>query len=235
MNFPQLLQDSWNFIRNRSQFSFTAMILLIAIQFIAAFGLSNVVMLNPSAALLPSLIIGVGNIFISLLLILNIKAINAGNFQSFFQNVGDAFTKLFPAVALYIITALPLSLGISSILFGNVSGNGASIVSSLLLAIGIFFFVRLNLSIYVFLVENYRVGQAVKFMWQFAKGRMAMLFAYTLLANVLPILITALVGRLGDNTAVMILSFVISAFLSLFTTIFGFRFYQAIRPTNLNL
>ena len=87
---------------------------------------------------------------------------------------------------------------------------------------------------YVFLVENYRVGQAVKFMWQLAKGKMAALFAYTLLANLLPILITALVGRLGDNVAIMMLSFVISAFLSLFTTILGFRFYQTIRPKTVN-
>lgn len=234
INFPQLLQDSWNFIRNRSQFSLIALVLLIAIQFVAAFGLSNVVVLNPSAALLPSLLIGVGNIFISVLLILNIKAINAGNFQSFFHNVGKALAKLFPAIGLYIIMALPLSFGMSSILFGNMSGNGTSIIGLPLLAIGIFFFVRLNLATYVFLVEDYRVGQAVKFMWQLAKGKMAMLFAYCLLANVLPILITALVGRLGDNTAVMILSFVISAFLSLFTTIFGFRFYQTIRPQNIN-
>ena len=83
-------------------------------------------------------------------------------------------------------------------------------------------------------MENYRVGQAVKFMWQLAKGKMAVLFAYTLLANLLPILITALVGRLGDNVAIMVLSFMISAFLSLFTTIFSFRFYQTIRPKRLS-
>lgn len=232
INFPQLLQDSWNFIRNRSQFSLTAMILLIAIQLVATFVLSGLILSNSPAALLPSLLIGVGNIFISILLILNIKAINAGNFQSFFQNAGKAFVKLLPAISLYIIMVLPLSFGMSSILFGNISGNGTSIIGLPLLAIGIFIFVRLNLATYAFLVEDYRVGQAVKFMWQLAKGKMAALFAYSLLANVLPILITALIGRLGDNIAVTIFAFVISAFLSLFTTIFGFRFYQTIRPNN---
>lgn len=234
INFPQLLQDSWNFIRNRSQFSLTAIGLLLAIQLLATFVLTNLMASNSTASLLPSLLIGIGNIFISVLLVLNINDINAGTFQSFFQNTGKALTKLLPAILLYIIMGLPLSFAMSSILFGNISGSGANIFSLPLLAIGIFVFVRLNLSTYVFLVENYRVGQAVKFMWQLAKGKMAVLFAYTLLANLLPILITALVGRLGDNVAIMVLSFMISAFLSLFTTIFGFRFYQTIRPKKLS-
>ena len=234
INFPQLLQDSWNFIRNRRQFSLTAIGLLLAIQLLATFVLANLMASNSTASLLPSLLIGIGNIFISVLLVLNINDINSGTFQSFFQNTGKALTKLLPAILLYIIMGLPLSFGMSSILFGNISGNGANIFSLPLLAIGIFVFVRLNLSTYVFLVENYRVGQAVKFMWQLAKGKMAALFAYTLLANLLPILITALVGRLGDNVAIMVLSFMISAFLSLFTTIFGFRFYQTIRPKKLS-
>ena len=234
INFPQLLQDSWNFIRNRSQFSLTAIGLLLAIQLLATFVLTNLMASNSTASLLPSLLIGIGNIFISVLLVLNINDINAGTFQSFFQNTGKALTKLLPAILLYIIMGLPLSFAMSSILFGNISGSGANIFSLPLLAIGIFVFVRLNLSTYVFLVENYRVGQAVKFMWQLAKGKMAVLFAYTLLANLLPILIAALVGRLGDNVAIMVLSFMISAFLSLFATIFGFRFYQTIRPKKLS-
>ena len=234
ISFPQLLQDSWNFIRNRSQFSLTAIGLLLAIQLLATFVLTNLMASNSTASLLPSLLIGIGNIFISVLLVLNINDINAGTFQSFFQNTGKALTKLLPAILLYIIMGLPLSFGMSSILFGNISGSGANIFSLPLLAIGIFVFVRLNLSTYVFLVENYRVGQAVKFMWQLAKGKMVALFAYTLLANLLPILITALVGRLGDNVAIMVLSFMISAFLSLFTTILGFRFYQTIRPKRLS-
>ena len=234
ISFPQLLQDSWNFIRNRSQFSLTAIGLLLAIQLLATFVLTNLMASNSTASLLPSLLIGIGNIFISVLLVLNINDINAGTFQSFFQNTGKALTKLLPAILLYIIMGLPLSFAMSSILFGNISGSGANIFSLPLLAIGIFVFVRLNLSTYVFLVENYRVGQAVKFMWQLAKGKMAVLFAYTLLANLLPILIAALVGRLGDNVAIMVLSFMISAFLSLFTTIFSFRFYQTIRPKRLS-
>ena len=236
INFPQLLQDSWNFIRNRRQFSLTAIGLLLAIQLLATFVLSNFIVSASASAvsLLPSLLIGIGNIFISVLLVLNINDINAGTFQSFFQNTSKALAKLLPAISLNIIMVLPLSFGMSSILFSNISGSGASIFSLPLSAIGIFVFVRLNLAIYVFLVENYRVGQAVKFMWQLAKGKMAALFAYTLLANLLPILITALVGRLGDNVAIMVLSFVISAFLSLFTTIFGFRFYQTIRPKTVN-
>ena len=234
INFPQLLQDSWNFIRNRRQFSLTAMGLLLAIQLLATFVLSNFMVSVSAVSLLPSLLIGIGNIFISVLLVLNINDINVGIFQSFFQNTSKALAKLLPAISLYIIMVLPLSFGMSSILFSNISGSGASIFSLPLSAIGIFVFVRLNLAIYVFLVENYRVGQAVKFMWQLAKGKMAALFAYTLLANLLPILITALVGRLGDNVAIMMLSFVISAFLSLFTTILGFRFYQTIRPKTVN-
>ena len=108
INFPQLLQDSWNFIRNRRQFSLTAMELLLT-------------MVSASAvSLLPSLLIGIGNIFISVLLVLNINDINAGIFQSFFQNTSKALAKLLPAISLYIIMVLPLSFGMSSILFCNI-------------------------------------------------------------------------------------------------------------------
>ena len=234
INFPPLIQDSWNFIRNRSQFSLTAIALLIAIQLLAILLLPSVVMFSQATALLPAFLLSLGNIFVSILLILNIKAINAGHFQSFFQNVGKAFAKLLPAIVLYIIMVLPLSFGASSILVSTYSGNGTSVIGLPILVIGIFIFVRLNLSIYAFLVEDYHVGQAVKFMWQLAKGKMAILFGYTFLANILPVLITSLIGRLGDNGVVMILSIVLSAFLSLFTTIFGFRFYQTIRPENIN-
>ncbi len=232
INFPQLLQDSWNFIRNRRQFSLTAMGLLLAIQLLATFVLSNFMVSASAVSLLPSLLIGIGNIFISVLLVLNINDINVGIFQSFFQNTSKALAKLLPAISLYIIMVLPLSFGMSSILFSNISGSGASIFSLPLSAIGIFVFVRLNLAIYVFLVENYRVGQAVKFMWQLAKGKMAALFAYTLLANLLPILITALVGRLGDNVAIMMLSFVISAFFITFYHHFGLPFLSNHSPKN---
>ena len=120
INFPQLLQDSWNFIRNRRQFSLTAMGLLLAIQLLATFVLSNFMVSASAVSLLPSLLIGIGNIFISVLLVLNINDINVGIFQSFFQNTSKALAKLLPAISLYIIMVLPLSFGMSSILFSNI-------------------------------------------------------------------------------------------------------------------
>ena len=147
INFPQLLQDSWNFIRNRRQFSLTAMGLLLAIQLLATFVLSNFMVSASAVSLLPSLLIGIGNIFISVLLVLNINDINAGTFQSFFQNTSKALAKLLPAISLYIIMVLPLSFGMSSILFSNISCSVASIFSLPLSSIGIFLFVRLKLAI----------------------------------------------------------------------------------------
>ncbi|MDD6910039.1 hypothetical protein [Actinobacillus minor] len=231
MNFPQLIQDSWNFIRNRSQFSLFAIILLVAIQ-------ATVLLIMPNtpvsaeasiSMLLPTVIIGIANVYVSLLLILNIKSINAGQYHAFLQNALTAFNKLLPAIGLYILMVLPLSFGLSSVLLSVMSGNGVSIISLPLLVMGIFIFMKLCLSIYIYLIEEYSFGQAVKFTWNFTKGKMNLMIGYCLIANVLPQLLAGLVSKLGDNIAVMIISFFISAFLSLFTTIFGFRFYQAIR------
>ena len=104
MNFPQLIQDSWNFIRNRSQFSLFAIILLVAIQATVLLIMPN----TPASAeasismLLPTVIIGIANVYVSLLLILNIKSINAGQYHAFLQNALTAFNKLLPAIGLYI-------------------------------------------------------------------------------------------------------------------------------------
>lgn len=233
MNFPQLIQDSWNFIRNRSQFSLFAIILLVAIQ-------ATVLLIMPNtpvsaeasiSMLLPTVIIGtaIANVYVSLLLILNIKSINAGQYHAFLQNALTAFNKLLPAIGLYILMMLPLSFGLSPVFLSVMSENGVSIISLPLLVMGIFIFMKLCLSIYIYLIEEYSFGQAVKFTWNFTKGKMNLMIGYCLIANVLPQLLAGLVSKLGDNIAVMIISFFISAFLSLFTTIFGFRFYQAIR------
>lgn len=230
VRFSSLLQDSWNFIQNQRAFSLTAIGLLMMSQLFVFFIFSNAEstttdVVPQSSMLYSALLIGIANVYITLLLIFNIKAINAGSFQSFFQHAGATFNKLFPALGIYMLMSFPLSMGVSSLLIST----EMSLIALPLLIGGTFIFLKLCMATYTLIIEDYRFGEAVKFTWFFTKGKMRFILAYSLIANLLPALIGTIVSSLGNNIVITLISITISAFLSLFTTIFGFRFYQTLR------
>lgn len=244
INFFQLLQDSWNFMRNQKTFTLYAISLLMAFQAIALLGVSSLLKLQADfmtggekpdlsmvlSRLTPSIMTAVINLLIMVLIILNIKAINAGHYQNFFQNMGKAVAKLFPVALLYILMLFPLSFGVSSIQLGAM--GEAPILALPLLVMGIFVYIKLCLSIYTYLVEETEVFQAVKLTWEFTRGKILIILGYCLISSVIPQIITSLitraVGSVNEILAIA-LSLFIAAIFSIFTTILGFRFYQIVR------
>ena len=106
INFIKLLQDSWNFMRNQAQFALLGVVLLVVLQ-LASFYLSPQMkfspeeMQNPNAfesafeAQLPSMILsGLVSVFVNVLIVLNIKSINNGNYHNFFQKSYFQVTKI---------------------------------------------------------------------------------------------------------------------------------------------
>lgn len=234
INFSELLLQSWNFMRNQSKFCAIALVSLLLLQFInvaflpAAMDLTNPNNTALSSAVLFRVVPAILTLLLNLLIILNIKSINEGVSQPFFQNAGRALQRFIPAMLLTFMMAFPLSIGASAVLLG---GDTAFIGMALMVS-GLYLYIRFSLAVYANLLESpqQRVGESLKFVWALGRGRMMPLVVYCLLSQLLPTFIsTSVLGVLGTNAIGLVLSTIISVLLSLFMTIFGFRFYQAFR------
>lgn len=239
IKFPNLLQDSWNFIRNQHTFSLLAIILLSALQFVNLFLVPRIGNMDTEnvemtlSDLFPLLVMGVANIFITTLLILNIKEINRGSFKHFFQNLSAAVTKLFPVVLLNIIMVLPLSIGMASQVFGAKAGNGLSMIAFPLIIGGAFLFIKLCLSVYAYLIEELNsVNEAIRFTWQLSRGRGIALVLFCVISYFVPQILMSFLSGLSGNTLGLVVNVLVSSFFSLFITVFSFRFYQAYSQNN---
>lgn len=237
VNFLQLFQESWNFMRNQANFTLVGLALLIGLQVANLFILPPITPENlagntPESVLtlnLPSLVVpALIDVFVTILLILNIKAINQGNYRHFFQPLSAAFKALLPVVAMSMLMALPISIGVSSgVLATQMPSLG--IISLPLLVSGCYIFVKFCLLAYVYLLEEPQksLGETIKFTWQLSRGKMLTLILFCIVVYLLPSLIANQIAQLGALPAR-----VLSAFFSLYFVIFSFRFYQIYRNLN---
>lgn len=242
INFAQLLQDSWNFMRNQAQFSLLGIGLLVLLQLASLFLLPQM-QLTPqelqspeaietalSAQLTPAIAQALISVFVNTLIVLNIKSINNGNYRHFFQNLAGVGRAFFPVIALTLLMVMPFSVAVA---FGGVIGQmgNLAILMLPLMITGIYIFVKLCLIIYVYLIEEPQksIGESIGTMWALSRGKMRILFLFCVLSYVTPSLITSLFARTLGGEIGLIGSQVIGAALSLFFVIFGFRFYQAFR------
>lgn len=241
IKFPELLQESWNFMRNQRSFSLTAFALLFALQAVITFIVPTqqaVTSENSDAmaniSLLPIILLSGANLLLSLLIILNIKAIVTQTFQHFFQPLGKALTQFLPALLISFLMVMPLSIGVSFGLMAGLGQSSLSLIALPLMITGIYIFVKLSLSLYVYLLEEpqKKVFESLSFMWKMSRGRMLPLMLYCVIAQLVPVLFSTSIGSLGNNMGVQMVSMLISAALNLFIVIFGFRFYQVYRKAD---
>ena len=237
INFASLFQDSWNFMRNQTQFTLFG-IALLAIFPIVIFSLYPNVELTPEQLqsqdnlsllaqnMAPTLISSVISVFINILLIINIQSISNGNFQGFFSQAPSAIKAFFPILLLTFLMVMPLSFGVS---FGGLASQAGNLAILLipLMASGIFIFVKLCLVSYAYLIEKPQKNtfDTLKFTWQLSRGKMVSLFIFCILTYLLPAFIgSTIAGAIGS-----ILSQIVSAVMNLFIVIFSVRFYQVYR------
>ncbi|MDH2997393.1 hypothetical protein A1D22_00210 [Pasteurellaceae bacterium LFhippo2] len=238
IKFLDLLQDSWNFIRNQLQFTSFGVGLLVLLQIGTLFLLQNLIVLplEPStrevgsevvmSSFTPSLLLAVINVFVNAVLILNIKSINNGEYRHFFQNIVPALSVL-PAMLLFmIIMFFPIAFAASGTMLAGASGGMSSLIMLPLLVTGIFVLIKLSIISYVYLTEEPRksVMETLKFTWGISRGKGNMLLLYFAISYVVPFILSGIFGGLGT-----IVSVIIGSFINFFITIFGFRFYQIFR------
>ncbi len=99
IKFADLLQQSGNFMRNQPSFTLFAIATIIVVQlaFILLLPSSPEMMADQQpqqiqldaakmlAVLMPTVLLGIANLFITVLMILNIQSINDGNYRQFFN------------------------------------------------------------------------------------------------------------------------------------------------------
>lgn len=241
IRFPQLLQDSWNFLRNHRPFTAMGFALLFVVQLANSYFTQDIQQFDPqglqqSAELDNSLLLqfpamliaGALGVLVNILVVLNIKAINNGTYQRFFQPLNLGIRAFFPTLLLTIVMIMPMSLAIS---FTTFIASGAGIVMLPLLFVAVFIFMRLCLVVFAYLIEEPQkgIGESIKFIWHLSRGKMRLLVQFCVLSYLVPsILNVVLLSLLGGGLGLMVAQ-ILGTAISLYVTVFGFRFYQAIR------
>lgn len=246
IKFVDLLQQSWNFMRNQQSFTLFAIVTIVVVQlaFILLLPASPEMAAEPQtqqiqidsskllSILMPTVLLGIANLFLTVLMILNIQSINNGNYQHFFQNAGGALKHFLPVLMLQFIMVLPLSLGAS---FAMASPETVIIALPMLVA-GFYFFIKLSLVIYAYLLEKPQktLSESIKFTFQLSRGKMLPLILFCVISYLLPGILSRLLTVFGNDFVGSLITVIFSAIINVFMAIFSFRFYQVYRQIPAN-
>lgn len=240
IKFIDLFQDSWNFVRNRPHFALYAVGLLTALQTGISLSMPKIalneaqIQQSPeqvgqllASQLTPMILSTLALMFVNVLLVLNVKAINNGTYQTFFQHIPQALQRFLIAAVLTFIQMLPISFGATFFLMGG------ELLALPLLLTGLYVFVKLNLVVYAYLLEE-RGGimPTLKFTWSLSRGRMLPLILFSALIYIVPSLLGIVASGLNaalGGVAGTIAAQAFNAVINLFLVIFSFRFYQVYR------
>lgn len=232
IQFPQLLQDSWNFMRNQRVFSLSAILCFAMLQALSLIFSPKVDLNSPEqlvvtqAVLLPMLLSSLATLIMTILIILNIKSINNGQKIHFFQPLGQAFSALFPIIGLNILLVLPLSIGASFVFVSQQAGSNLVLMALPLLITGLYVLIKLSLVSYAYLIDDLNgVFASIRFTWSLSRGRMLPLVLYCVIAYFVPQMLVGIISGLAG----MIVGALIYAFLAVYLVVFSFRFYQVYR------
>lgn len=243
INFTKVFQDSWNFVRNTRQVTFTFTLFFSlnqicislfssfilpnrsssqnAEQFVETLTLSSDNMLLVSAILMSEAI----SFLLSLWCLTTIHQISKG---TLIQNSPLAFAmkRFWGALFINILVLAPLLLGLSdiaaSVLLLKVQPSFFSLIA---LSVGIYLFIRCCLAYLYYLLNPVTVRQAFRDSWLAGAGRVSMLFLYCLIIYfALPMLIRQLYS-LNSNLIFELFASLIFAFVTVFSLVFTYRFY----------
>ncbi|AWX14803.1 hypothetical protein CEP48_00750 [Mergibacter septicus] len=243
-NFVQILTDSWNFIRNQKQQFLFFLILTSLVQLGTSFimqqffGDSSITelqqqltnsqeMQSPALGILYlSLFSGLFSLLLNLCFFLSVDNTSVGRQHTFQQLFLTALKKLPTFLLIYLITFFPVTLFASSSLVVTSSTGQLSFFLIIGLIFTLFFLIRLCLFPYAYLIENERLSQLFKKLWEHSKGHFSSLFLFFILAFFLPNALNFSLAKSGIPTLIIIP--VING-LELFSLVLTYRFYTLFR------
>ncbi|WP_373100376.1 MULTISPECIES: hypothetical protein [Pasteurellaceae] len=246
INFTQIFQDSWNFMRNQQkitlQFSAFFFVVAFAVNLLASNLLpanimpdeagSNAADLEVVGNLMLSkdiVVLGVVqvllNLFISCWGIMTFHQLSERRRLSLGQTLNMTAKRFAGVFFINLIIVFPLVIGLAESLVALIGKNAPSLFSVFTITLGIFIFIRLNLATVHYLITQTGLAQTLKVIWLSGFKRTGVLFIYCLLIYFALPLIVRNIAALSDNMLFdIVISFIISA-INVFSLIFSYRFY----------
>lgn len=241
INFTQIFQDCWNFMRNQKkitqQFIFFFFISSLIFYFLltAVVPMPEISQANGQNLPLPNnisaefLVIGVAQQLVSLFIsswgILTFHRISIQQQNPLNQSAVLTLQRFAGVVAISVIGFIPLMIGVVESLFAILQGQSPSILSLVAMLLGFFIFVRLSLASTEYLIQPVSIMQALKNSWLSGVKRAAPLFIYCLLIYVVLPFVVRRISSLSDNLVFDVVMLFLSAVVGVFSLLFTYRFY----------
>lgn len=249
INFTQLFQDSWNFIRNQRQFTITFTVAFFLISLVVYIlgttvlepinTIPNTEQLSPEqlAATVLEKVDVVQIVFINIISqilflavsswgILTVHHISLHNNYRPSQVFTMMLSRFFGVLLLNILLLLPILIGLSNVWIALLGRNSPSMFSVLAMFFGIFVFIRLCLAPVSYLIGDKRLLESVSFIWQKGVKRTMVLFLYCVLVYFIFQLIGQQLASISDNLIFTLLVSLVISFINAFALVFTYRFYS---------
>lgn len=242
INFTQVLQDSWNFFRNQQKIMLSLAAILFIIQ-IAGFawdsaspasdgGMTQATLAESLSHIDAAGFIGalaVKQLLTSLVAawgILTVHQISQQTYRTLGQSLMATLGRFAGVVVLDLLMVAPMLLGLAEAFAALLTKTSPSMMSLVAMIVGVWFFVRMNLTAVHYLSTQDSLGQTIKTVWLRGQTRKGALFIYALLVYfVIPMFIFQISG-LSDNIAMAVIAGGIAALLNIFTLVVTYRFYS---------
>ena len=237
INFTQVLQDSWNFFRNQQRIMLQFVAILFVVQNASAlFSSPNSIENNSNLSALasgdavgfvmPILLTQVLTSFIAAWELITIHKISHQNYRTLSESFSLALRRFLGVILLDLLMVAPMLLGLGEAFAALLTKTSPSMMSFVAMIVGMWFFVRLNLTVVHYISTQDSLRQTVQKIWLQGRSRKSALFIYSLLVYfAVPILIFQL-SAFSNNAIVDMLLSIVAAAINIFMLGVAYRFYS---------
>ena len=235
INFTHILQDSWNFFRNQQKIMFQFVLILLVAQNVGALlssplnnesHISELANINIENIAFSIAITQLLTIFISAWGLISIHSISQQNYQTLTKSFTLTLRRFFGVIVLNLLMTAPMLLGLSEAFAALLIKSSPSIISLIAMLVGIWFFVRLNLTVVHYLSTQDDIKQTIQKIWIKGSSRKNVLFIYTLLVYFLAPILVFQLTTFSNNVLFDMVIGILSAILNIFMLVITYRFYS---------
>ena len=237
INFTQVLQDSWNFFRNQKKIMLQFVAILFIVQSASALlsfpvndenknDVLNLANTDITSFLFSVAITQILTSFIAAWGLTSIHKISLQNYRTLGETFSLTLRRFAGVILLDLLMVAPMLLGLSEAVAALLTKKSPSIMSLIAMIVGVWFFVRLNLTAVHYLSTQDTLSQTIRKIWMRGNTLKGVLFIYTLLVYFLvPVLIFQL-SAFSNNTVFDMVIGIFTALLNIFMLVVTYRFYS---------
>lgn len=225
VNFIKIFQDSWNFILNQKQLAIFFWVVLMIDNLVFRYLLSSVDPSTDEGGRSSIFLMFAGQVVNAMLTLWFLSVIMLIS-QQRQANLSEALSYAIRKIPLFLLLNFVIILPLSLAAANYIANAGGSIFTMLSVLLGVYLFIRLSLTPYSYAIENSSFSEALKLVWLNGMGRVVPLALFAVLAYLLPLIITLMLGRFPASFLTDVLVSAVSAAINIFTLVFTYRFYQ---------